>query len=57
MIKYTITSGTPTKEELRALEIALAHHKKVESETDKSRQVPRSQWAKPILRTSLDRKK
>lgn len=55
MIKYTVTSGTPTQEELQALEIALARHKKIESEADDLKVVQRSKWAKPNLRTPLER--
>lgn len=53
MIKYTITSGTPTQAELHALEIALAHHKGAEA--DDVNVAPSSKWAKPILRTPLER--
>lgn len=51
MIRYTITSGDPTPEELLAIEDALKRHVK-------PREVmkPRSAWAAPQLRTPLPRK-
>lgn len=58
MIKYTITSGSPTKAEVHALESALAHRKKTEAvaDVDNIKMNLKSQWAKPRLRTPLARK-
>ncbi|CAB4340806.1 unannotated protein [freshwater metagenome] len=52
MIAYTITSGTPTLQELEALEYALELHHKPEVII----QVAHSAWAKPLLRKTLPKK-
>ncbi|MEK6648819.1 MAG: hypothetical protein AABY37_05855 [Actinomycetota bacterium] len=52
MIRYTITSGTPTAEELTALEQALKDHERPEVATKAIKSV----WAAPQLRMPLVRK-
>ncbi|CAB4655149.1 MAG: hypothetical protein F2787_03865 [Actinobacteria bacterium] len=52
MIAYTITSGTPTLDELAALEFAFEAHKRPEEILPQVKSV----WAKPALREPLDRK-
>ncbi len=51
MIKYTITSGSPSQIEIRALEQAIAAHKK----NEEVEVVLKSKWGKPIMRAPLDR--
>ena len=53
MIKYTITSGTPTDAEKLALEEALNAHNHPET----ARKFWRSKWGTPRLRKHLPRKK
>ncbi|CAB4654953.1 unannotated protein [freshwater metagenome] len=53
MIKYTITSGTPTDDEKIALEEALKSHERPET----ARTFWRSKWGTPRLRKHLHRKK
>jgi len=48
-VKFTITSGQPSNEELAALTQALAQHKRVE----KDPVVKRSTWAQPIMRAPM----
>lgn len=52
MIDYTIISGTPTLQELEALEYALELHQRPEVII----QVASSVWAKPQLRKPLKKK-
>jgi hypothetical protein len=48
-IKFTDTAGQPTAEELAAIELALANHKREELKPV----IKRSVWAAPILRAPL----
>jgi hypothetical protein len=50
VIRYTVTSGVPTQEELLALEEALKHREKPPTEKKQS------SWAVPQLRSPLPRK-
>jgi len=52
VITFTITSGTPTLEELTVLEMALAQHERPIEEAA----AMKSTWAKPQLRQPLPRK-
>ena len=52
MIEYTITSGSPTLQELAALEFAFQLHKRPEVVIAEVK----SKWAKPLLREPLVRK-
>jgi len=52
VITFTITSGTPTVEELTALELALEQHERPVEEALKAKSV----WATPQLRQPLPRK-
>ncbi|HUW86817.1 MAG TPA: hypothetical protein VMW30_00350 [Candidatus Paceibacterota bacterium] len=52
MIRYTITSGTPTPEELIALEVALKTHR----DSRPKKKVLKSTWGEPQLRQPLPRK-
>ena len=52
MITFTITSGTPTVEELTALELALEQPERPVEEALKAKSV----WATPQLRQPLPRK-
>jgi len=47
--RFTVTSGQPTADELIAIELALANHKREELKPV----VKRSVWAAPILRAPL----
>ena len=53
MITFTITSGTPTLEELTALELALAEYERPIEEAA----IVKSNWGKPQLRQPLNRKR
>ncbi|MCX6434917.1 MAG: hypothetical protein NTY21_02310 [Actinobacteria bacterium] len=53
MIKYSITSGTPTDEEKLALEEALKAHERPQS----ARKFWKSKWGTPHLRKPLSMKK
>ena len=46
---FTVTSGNPSADELAAIEIALANHKREELKPV----VKRSEWAMPLMRTQL----
>jgi len=46
---FTVTSGNPSADELAAIEIALANHKREELKPV----VKRSVWAMPLMRTQL----
>ena len=48
-IEFTVLAGQPTSDELAAIELALANHKREELKPV----VKRSVWAMPILRTPL----
>ena len=48
-VNFTVTAGHPTLDELAAIELALANHKREELKPV----VKRSVWAAPILRTPL----
>ena len=48
-IKFTVTAGQPTSEELAAIELDLANHKREELKPV----IKRSVWAAPILRAPL----
>lgn len=48
-IEFTVLAGQPTADELAAIELALANHKREELKPV----VKRSVWAMPILRTPL----
>ena len=48
-IKFTVTAGQPPADELAAIELALANHKREELKPV----VNRSVWAAPILRAPL----
>jgi hypothetical protein len=48
-IKFTVTAGQPTVEELAAIELALANHKREELKPVVKRRV----WAAPIMRAPL----
>lgn len=52
MIRYTITAGTPTVEELAALEETLKEH----YDGRAKKRTVKSVWAKPQLRVPLTRK-
>ena len=52
MTQYTITSGTPSHDELIALEEALKHHR----ESRLTKKIVMSSWGKPQLRKPLARK-
>ena len=52
MTQYTITSGTPSHDELMALEEALKHHR----ESRLTKKVLKSSWGKPQMREPLTRK-
>jgi hypothetical protein len=46
---FTVISGNPTADEMAAIELALANHKREELKPV----VKRSIWAMPLLRTAL----
>jgi hypothetical protein len=46
---FTVTAGNPSADELAAIEIALANHKREELKPV----VKRSVWAMPLMRTQL----
>jgi len=46
---FTVTSGNPSADELAAIEIALANHKREELKPV----VKRSVWAMPLMRNQL----
>ena len=48
-VNFTVTAGHPTLDELAAIELALANHKREELKPV----VKRSVWAAPILRAPL----
>jgi hypothetical protein len=48
-VSFTVVSGHPTADELAAIELALANHKREELKPV----VKRSVWAMPTLRTPL----
>jgi hypothetical protein len=48
-VKYDIVLGTPSAEEVTAIEFAMSHHK----HEDLKPVVKRSVWARPILRSAL----
>ncbi|MFZ2228116.1 MAG: hypothetical protein WA090_03680 [Candidatus Nanopelagicaceae bacterium] len=52
MIRYTITSGTPTAEEMIALEAALKTHR----EARPKQKISKSVWGMAQLRKPLPRK-
>ena len=47
--KFSVTSGNPTADELAAIELALAPHKREELKPV----VKRSVWAMPLMRSQL----
>ena len=47
--KFSVTAGNPTADELAAIELALANHKREELKPV----VKRSVWAMPLMRTQL----
>jgi hypothetical protein len=49
IIKFSVTAGSPTSDELAAIEMALANHKREELKPT----VKRSVWAMPLMRTQL----
>jgi hypothetical protein len=49
IIKFSVTAGSPTSDELAAIELALANHKREELKPT----VKRSVWAMPLMRTHL----
>jgi hypothetical protein len=49
IIKFSVTTGSPTADELAAIELALANHKREELKPT----VKRSVWAMPLMRTQL----
>ena len=51
-VKFTVIAGNPSADEVAALELALARHKREELKPV----VKRSVWAIPILRTPLRQK-
>lgn len=48
-IEFTVIAGNPTADELAAIELALANHKREELKPV----VKRSVWAMPLMRTAL----
>jgi hypothetical protein len=46
---FSVTAGNPTADELAAIELALANHKREELKPV----VKRSVWAMPLMRTQL----
>jgi hypothetical protein len=48
-LKFSVTAGNPTDDELAAIELALANHKREELKPV----VKRSVWAMPLMRTQL----
>jgi len=48
-IKFSVISGHPTADELAAIELALANHKREELKPV----IKRSVWARPIMRAAL----
>jgi hypothetical protein len=48
-VNFTVTAGHPTLDELAAIELALANHKREELKPV----IKRSVWAAPILRAPL----
>ena len=48
-VNFTVVAGNPTADELAAIELALANHKREELKPV----VKRSVWAMPIMRTPL----
>lgn len=48
-LKFSVMAGHPTADELAAIELALANHKREELKPV----VKRSVWAMPVLRTPL----
>jgi hypothetical protein len=48
-LKFSVTAGNPTDNELAAIELALANHKREELKPV----VKRSVWAMPLMRTQL----
>lgn len=47
--KFTVTAGNPSTDELAAIELALANHKREELKPT----IKRSVWAMPLMRTQL----
>ena len=47
--KFSVTAGSPSADELAAIELALANHKREELKPV----VKRSVWAMPLMRTQL----
>ena len=47
--KFTVTAGNPSADELAAIELALANHKREELKPT----IKRSVWAMPLMRTQL----
>jgi hypothetical protein len=48
-IKFSVIAGNPSADELAAIELALANHKREELKPV----VKRSVWAMPVMRTQL----